>query len=113
MGISRWLERRTRERKVGGSSPGRSGGRIFFSRVKFFVLTFISVSVSTFVSLQWHVKYLSHFAKRAGARLQLKLSYAACTLRMWLNLHEVTRHGAWMYAVQRVRASVRSQVCAC
>ena len=68
---------------------------------------------STFVSLQWHVKYLSHFAKRAGARLQLKLSYAACTLRMWLNLHEVTRHGAWMYAVQRVRASVRSQVCAC
>ena len=28
-----WLERRTRDRKVPGSSPGRSGGRIFFSRV--------------------------------------------------------------------------------
>ena len=29
------LERRTHDRKVQGSSPGRSGGRIFFSRVKF------------------------------------------------------------------------------
>ena len=32
-GITQWLERRTRGRKVLGSSPGRSGGRIFFSRV--------------------------------------------------------------------------------
>ena len=34
-GIAQWLERRTRDRKVPGSSPGRSGGRIFFSRVNF------------------------------------------------------------------------------
>ena len=34
-GIARWLERRTRDRKVAGSSPGRSGGTIFFSRVDF------------------------------------------------------------------------------
>ena len=33
--IAQWLERRTRDRKVPGSSPGRSGGRIFFSRVNF------------------------------------------------------------------------------
>ena len=26
-GIAQWLERRTRDRKVAGSSPGRSGGR--------------------------------------------------------------------------------------
>ena len=32
-GIAQWLERRTRGQKVPGSSPGRSGGRIFFSRV--------------------------------------------------------------------------------
>ena len=32
-GIAQWSERRTRDRK--GSSPGRSGGRIFFSRVNF------------------------------------------------------------------------------
>ena len=31
-GIAQWLERRTRDRKVAGSNPCWSGGRIFFSR---------------------------------------------------------------------------------
>ena len=35
-GIAQWLERRTRDRKVPGSSSRRSGGRIFFSGVNFF-----------------------------------------------------------------------------
>ena len=34
-GIACWLERRTRDRKVASSNPGRSGGRIFFFRVNF------------------------------------------------------------------------------
>ena len=34
-GIAQWLERRISDCKVAGSSPGRSGGRIFFSRVNF------------------------------------------------------------------------------
>ena len=34
-GVAQWIERRTRDQKVPGSSPGRSGGRIFFSRVNF------------------------------------------------------------------------------
>ena len=34
-GIACWLERRTRDRKVASSNLGRSGGRIFFSRVNF------------------------------------------------------------------------------
>ena len=34
-GIAQWLERRTRDRKVVGSNPCWSGGRIFFSRVNF------------------------------------------------------------------------------
>ena len=34
-GIAQWLERRTRDWKVPGSNPCRSGGRIFFSRVDF------------------------------------------------------------------------------
>ena len=33
--IASWLERRTCDRKVASSSPGRSGGRIFFTRVNF------------------------------------------------------------------------------
>ena len=39
--IACWLERRTRDRKVASSNPGRSGGRIFFFRVNFCVLTLI------------------------------------------------------------------------
>ena len=35
VGIACWLERRTRDRKVASSNPGRSGGTIFFSRVNF------------------------------------------------------------------------------
>ena len=35
VGIAQWLERRTRDRKVPGSSPGWSGWRIFFSGVNF------------------------------------------------------------------------------
>ena len=34
-GIAHWLQRQTRDRKVMGSNPWRSGGRIFFSRVNF------------------------------------------------------------------------------
>ena len=34
-GIAQWLERRTHDRKVAGSSTCMSGGRIFFSRVNF------------------------------------------------------------------------------
>ena len=32
-GIDCWLERRTRDRKIASSNPGRNGGRIVFSRV--------------------------------------------------------------------------------
>ena len=35
VGIADWLERRTRDWKVAGSNPCRSGGRISFSRVDY------------------------------------------------------------------------------
>ena len=38
-GIACWLERRTLDRKVASSDPGRSGGRIFFSRVCVLILS--------------------------------------------------------------------------
>ena len=48
-GIAQWLERRTRDRKVWGSSPGRSGGIFFFFffslQGQLSVLTLIPVSV--------------------------------------------------------------------
>ena len=34
-GIAKCLERRTLDQKIAGSSPGRNGGRIFFSSVNF------------------------------------------------------------------------------
>ena len=37
------LERRTRDRKLAGSSPGRSGGRIFFSMVNFLCRLFFFI----------------------------------------------------------------------
>ena len=40
-GIACWLERRTHDRKVASSNPGRSGGRIFFSSVNFVCWLFI------------------------------------------------------------------------
>ena len=39
--VSMLVERRSRDRNVASSNPGRSGGVIFFSRVDFCVLTLI------------------------------------------------------------------------
>ena len=60
-GIALVLECRTRDRKVPGSSPGRSGGRTFFSSVHFLC----------WLISQWHVNDPGHSAKSAGGRLQL------------------------------------------
>ena len=66
-----WLvERRTCDGKVASSSPGRSGGGIFFSRVNFLcshLLGFFPIPVLP----QWHVKDPGHSAKGAGGRLHL------------------------------------------
>ena len=60
------IERRSRDRKVASSNPGRSGGRIFFSSQ----LCVLTLSVcSTPVLLQCHVKDPGHSAKSAGGRL--------------------------------------------
>ena len=69
-GMACWLERRTRDRKVASSNSGRSGGRIFFSRVNFVCRLLVDVR-STPVLPQWHVKDPDHSAKSAGCRLRL------------------------------------------
>ena len=69
-GIAWWLERRTRDQKFACSNPGRSGGRIFFSRVNFVCRLLFGVC-STPVLPQWHVTDPDHCAKSAGSRLHL------------------------------------------
>ena len=64
------LERRTRNRKVTSSNPGRRDGRIFFSRVNFVCWLLFGVR-STPVLPQWHVKDPGYSAKSAGSRLHL------------------------------------------
>ena len=68
--IACWLECWTRDWKV--VNPGRSGGRIFFPRVKFVCwLSFGVRSIS--VLLQWHVKDSGDSARSAGGRLYLNM----------------------------------------
>ena len=69
-GIACWVERRTRDRKVANLNPGRSSGRISFSRVNFVCAILFGVR-STPVLPQWHVKNPVHSAKSAGGRLHL------------------------------------------
>ena len=71
-GIACWLERRTRDRKVAGSNPGRSGGRKFFSRVNFVCWLLFGVRFTP-VLPKWREKDPGHCAKSAGGRLHLNL----------------------------------------
>ena len=70
VGIACWLERRTRDRKVASSNPGRSGWRIFCSRVNLVCWLFIRCPFHPRLR-QWHVKDPGHSAKSAGDRLHL------------------------------------------
>ena len=69
-GIACWSESRTRDRKDASSNPGRSGGRIFFTRVNFLCWLLFGVR-SIPVLPQWQVKDPGQSAKSAGGRLQL------------------------------------------
>ena len=64
------VERGIRDRKVASSSPGRGGGRNFFSSVNFVCRLFFGVR-STPVLPQWHVKDPGHSAKSAGGMIHI------------------------------------------
>ena len=67
-------ERRTRDRKVASSNPGRSSGRIFFSRLNF--VCWLSFGVrSTPVLPQWHVKDPGNSAKKSRWQVPPKHAY--------------------------------------
>ena len=70
--IAQLVECCTCDRKVASLNPGRSAGRIFFSRVNFLFWLLLGVR-STPLLLQWHVKDPRHSAKGVGGRLHLNM----------------------------------------
>ena len=90
------LEHRTHDQKVPGSNPGRSGRRIFFSRVNFVCWLLFGVC-STPMLPQWHVKDSGHSAKSAGGRLLLNM-HTPLTQRSWSGLTmPLSRHSVGTY----------------
>ena len=98
------VERRTRDRKVASSNPGRSGGRIFFSRDNFVCWLLFGVR-STPELPQWHVKDSGHSTKRAGGRLHLDM-HSPLTQRSRSGLTmPLSRHSAGTYQETNSHAS--------
>ena len=69
-GIAQWLERRTRDGKVAGLNPCKSGGRIFFSRVNFLCWLLFRYPFHPRVTTVARKRSRS-FCQSAGGRLQL------------------------------------------
>ena len=69
-GIACWLERRSRDRKVASSNPGRNGGRILSSRVNFLCRLFIRCPFHPRVTAVARIRP-SHSAKSTDGRLHL------------------------------------------
>ena len=78
--IAQWLERRTRDRKVSGSSPGRSGGKILFSKFNFLCRLLFRYPFHPRVTAVARERSRS-FCQ--NCRWQVTTKHA-CTLRMWL-----------------------------
>ena len=95
-GIAQWLEHWTCDQKVVGSSPGRSGGRIFFSRVNCLCWLLFRYAFHPRVTTVARKKNRS-FCQKCTWQVTAK---HACTLRMWLCMKW---HGAWLYGVHRTR----------
>ena len=70
-GVACRLERQTHDQKVASLNPGRSGGRIFFSRFSFVCWLLFGVHSNPILP-QWHINP-SHSAESAGGRLHLNM----------------------------------------
>ena len=68
--VAPWLECRTRDQKVAGSSPGRSGRLIFFSRVNFLCGLLFRYPFHPRVTAVVRKRFC-HSAESAGSKLQL------------------------------------------
>ena len=104
LGIAQWLERRSRDWKVTGSNPCRSGGRIFFSRVDFLCWLLFRYPFHPRVTAVAR-KRSWWFCQKCRWQVTAKHAY---TLRMWLCLKW---HGAWLYGVHRTCAKTAAVSC--
>ena len=91
-GIAQWLERRTRDRKVSGSNPCWSGGRIFFSRVNFLCWLLFRYPFHPRVTAVARKRPWS-FCQNRRWQVTAKHAYTSC---VWLCMHS-----AWLYGVHR------------
>ena len=96
-GIVQWLERQSRDWKVAGSNPCRSGGRIFFSGVNFLCWLLFQYPFHPRVTAVARKRSRS-FCQKCRWQVTAKHAY---TLRMWLCMKW---HGAWLYGVHRICA---------
>ena len=85
-----------RDRKVAGSNPCRSGGRIFFSRVNFLCWLLFRYPFHPSVTAVARKRPRS-FCQKCRWQVTAKHAY---TLRMRLCMKW---HGAWLYGVHRTR----------
>ena len=103
-GIAQWLECRTRDWKVTGSNPCRSGGRIFFCRVDFLCWLLFRYPFHPRVTAVARKRPRS-FCQKCRWQVTAKHAY---TLRMWLCMKW---HGAWLYGVHRTCAETAAVSC--
>ena len=104
-GIAQWLERRTRDRKVAGSNPCWSGGRIFFSWVNFLCWLLFRYPFHPRVTAVAR-KRPGHSAKSAGGRLQLNTHTPYVCGFAWSD----TVHGCMVYTERAEIDSLWQQI---
>ena len=96
----RLLERRISDWKVADSSPGRSGGRLFLSRVNFLCWLFFRYPFHPRVTAVTRNNCLS--AKSAGGRLQLNMHTPWVCSFAWSDMV----HGCIVYTERTETAAV-------
>ena len=100
--VAPWLECRTRDQKVAGSSPGRSGRLIFFSRVNFMCELLFRYPFHPRVTAAVRKRFLS-FCRKCRWQVAAKHS---CTLCIWLCM---TKRDVWCMVVRCTQNAPRRQ----
>ena len=101
---SLFIERRTRDRKVVSSNPGRNGGKSFLLQISLSVLTLILCPFHP-VLPQWHVKDPGHSGKSSGGSLHLT-PHIPLTQRSRSGLTmPLSRHSVGTYPERRSHAT--------